>query len=195
MATYDCTKPSRRAEPWRRQSKLAVRLGQPMAGGTAFHGLNSILTGIADGRYGGMSRHRGVDPSNDRDGSTAAVRREFADRLLLIADHDREGRIIGLQRTRLRWARTDAIDERITARRPFVSGTAIPMLIALTSVEQFQSVGHHVLYRLVHFAKEFIWDYVVRLRATSAASKRYSPISPRTRRPAARRSNGRLRER
>ena len=31
------------------------------------------------------------------------------------------------------------------------------MVIALTSVEQFQSVGRRVLYRLVRFAKELIW--------------------------------------
>jgi len=48
--------------------------------------------------------------------------------------------------------------ERIPAIRSIVSGTAISVVIALTSVEQFQSVGHHVLHRLVRFAKELIWD-------------------------------------
>ena len=41
------------------------------------------MTGERNGCNGGMSRHRRFDPSNNLDGSTAALRRRFGERLLL----------------------------------------------------------------------------------------------------------------
>jgi len=41
------------------------------------------MTGERNGCNGGMSRHRRFDPSNNLDGSTAALRKRFGERLLL----------------------------------------------------------------------------------------------------------------
>ena len=79
---------------------------------------------------------------------------------------DRVGRINGLQRNAFYKMSANRRDEREDYGKKVFSiqaGTAISVVIALTSVEQFQSSGDHFLHRLARFTKELVGDEVVRL--------------------------------